>query len=92
VRQEQQCRSRASEFGDDADSRDDYLENLEKRNDSIAALITVRARSTIGIQSKASALRLDRMIEDFEQHQQIAVSLADDLVCLGPNEITELAA
>jgi hypothetical protein len=41
----------------------------------------------VGIQSKASALRLECMIEDFDMHQQIAVSLADDLARLGPKAI-----
>jgi hypothetical protein len=43
-------------------------------------LVTVRASSAAGITAKAEALRLRRMIEDYSQHQQIAVSLADDLV------------
>ena len=69
-------------FGDDADSREDYAELEEKRNECIATLIEVPAASMAGILAKASALRLKVMIEDYDQHQQIAVSLADDLVCL----------
>jgi hypothetical protein len=67
-------------FGDDADSRDDYIALREKLNDHIGTLVTVRASSAAGITAKAEALRLRRMIEDYSQHQQIAVSLADDLV------------
>jgi hypothetical protein len=78
-------------FGDDADSRDDYRDLSEKRNDCIATLIEVPASSMVGIQAKAAALRLDRMFEDFEQHQQIAVSLADDLAGLGPTAMSLLA-
>jgi hypothetical protein len=51
-----------------------------RRNENIATLITVPATSGLGFQAKASALRLDMMVADQDQHQQIAVSLADDLV------------
>jgi hypothetical protein len=51
-----------------------------RRNENIATLVSVPATSAPGIQAKASALRLRTMIEDWDQHQQIAVSLADDLV------------
>jgi hypothetical protein len=51
-----------------------------RRNENIATLITVSATSAAGIQAKASALRLPSMIEDWDQHQQVAVSLADDIV------------
>ena len=78
-------------YGDDADSRDDYRDLSEKRNGCIATLVEVQASSMVGIQAKASALRLDLMFEDFEQHQQIAVSLADDLASLGPTAISLLA-
>jgi hypothetical protein len=54
----------------EAISRDDYRALEEKRDDCVATLVTVRARSLIGIQSKASAFRLDRMIEDYDQHQR----------------------
>jgi hypothetical protein len=37
----------------------------------------------IGIKAKASALQLDELFIDFESHQEIAVSLADDLIALG---------
>ena len=69
-------------FGDDADSREDYADLEEKRDECIATLIDVSASSMAGIQAKAAALRLKAMIEDYDRHQQIAVSLADDLVCL----------
>jgi hypothetical protein len=73
-----------STFGDDAAERDDYTKLEERRNDCIAVLVTVPAMSMAGVQAKASALRLKVMIEDHGQHQQIAVSLADDLIALGP--------
>jgi hypothetical protein len=37
----------------------------------------------IGIKAKASALQLDELFTDFESHQQIALSLAEDLTALG---------
>jgi hypothetical protein len=72
--------------GDDADSRDDYQECQEMRDGAIATLIDVRALSTAGIMAKASALQLDVLFEDYEMHQQIALSLADDLIALGSVE------
>lgn len=66
-------------FGDDADSRADYRSLQRQRNDAIATLIVVPALSPAGIGAKAAALRQSRLIEDYEQHQQVAVSLADDI-------------
>jgi hypothetical protein len=42
-----------------------------------------------GIEAKAVCVRLRTLIEDYDQHQQVAVSLADDLVQLGPQSITQ---
>lgn len=72
------------EYGDEADSREDYAATNDKRNDSIYALSTVAASSMVGIQAKAAALRLRRTFEDFVSHQDIAVSLAEDLASLNP--------
>ena len=36
-----------------------------------------------GIKAKASALQLDELFADYEAHQQIALSLAEDLTALG---------
>jgi hypothetical protein len=74
-------------FGDDADSREDYLALEDRRNEHIATLVTVRAKSMTGIEAKAVCVRLRELIEDYTQHQQVAVSLADDLVQLGPQSI-----
>jgi hypothetical protein len=76
-------------FGDDADSREDYLALEDRRNEHIATLITVPAKSMTGIQAKAVCVRLRALIEDYSQHQQVAVSLADDLVQLGPQAIIQ---
>jgi hypothetical protein len=67
-------------FGDDADSREDYSSLEDRRNENIATLVTVPAKSIAGIQAKAVCVRLRTLIEDYDQHQQVAVSLADDLV------------
>jgi hypothetical protein len=77
-------------YGDDADSREDYLALVDKRQNSIETLVTVPASSIVGIQAKASALRLRELFEDFESHQEIAVSLADDLACFGPKSIVQV--
>src|SRR3981189_2583080 len=66
-------------YGDDTDSRSDYRELELKRNDHIATRVIVPALSAAGVQAKATVLRLNRLIEDNEQHQQVAVSLADDI-------------
>jgi hypothetical protein len=76
-------------YGDDADCREDYLDLDARRGTCIATLITVSAKSVTGIQAKAVVLRSRRMIEDYRQHQQIAVSLADDLVEFGPEAIAQ---
>lgn len=65
--------------GDDAAGRDDYEDLEDRRNEHIATLITVQAASSLGVQAKAKALRSDRFIEDWGQHQQAAVSLANDI-------------
>jgi hypothetical protein len=70
---------KARAIEDDADTLPDYRALLTNRNTCIATLIKTRSVSSVGTQAKASALQLPRMIEDYAQHQQIAVSLADDL-------------
>ena len=70
-------------YGDDADSRGDYHELEARRDDTIGTLISVPASSMAGIKAKASALQLDELFTDFESHQQIALSLAEDLTALG---------
>jgi hypothetical protein len=61
--------------------RDAYSSPLGvRRNENIATLITIQAKSAAGIHAKAASLQLRAMIADQDQHQQIAVSLADDLV------------
>ena len=68
--------------GDDADSRDDYQEHEDMRDAAIATLIDVRASSTAGMMAKASALQIKVLFEDYEMHQLIGLSLADDLIAI----------
>jgi hypothetical protein len=86
---DQAIKNLCNKFGDDADSREDYLALEDRRNEHIATLITVQAKSMTGIQAKAVCVRLRALIEDWDQHQQVAVSLADDLVQLGPQAIIQ---
>jgi hypothetical protein len=46
-----------------------------------------KASSLAGLRAKAVAIRVDNLIVDSDQHQHVAVSLADDLVRLGPKAV-----
>jgi hypothetical protein len=70
-------------YGDDADSRDDFLELEARRYDAIDTLSSVRASSMVGIKAKAAALQIGELFDDYERHQEIALSLAEDLTALG---------
>jgi predicted metalloprotease len=69
-----------SKYGDDADSREDYLAIEQQRDENIEILSSVRAESWAGIWAKAAALRSKRTIEDYESALAIAASLADDIM------------
>lgn len=73
----------------DADEKPEYAALEDSRDEHIATLITVPATSSAGIRAKATAIRSTRTIEDYDQHQQIAVSLADDLVDGGVGPIVD---
>ncbi|WP_321177281.1 hypothetical protein [Bradyrhizobium sp. USDA 3256] len=66
--------------GDEADSREDYRELEEARDDCLSTLINTEASSMVGVLAKATALQQQALIEDYEGHQSIAISLAEDLV------------
>src|SRR5450759_4733104 len=68
-----------TKYGDDADSREDYLAIEQQRDENIEILSTVPAKSWDGIWAKAAALRSRRTIED-ERALAIAASLADDIM------------
>src|SRR5665647_3133106 len=69
-----------SKYGDDADSREDYLAIEQQRDEYIEILSTVRAESCHGIWAKAAALRSKTTMEDYESALAIAASLADDIM------------
>ena len=69
-------------YGDDADSREDYLALADRRLENIATLINTPAHSMAGIRAKTAAVRLRSIVENHQRHRRIAVSLADDLVRL----------
>jgi hypothetical protein len=69
-------------YGDDADSHD-FLELEARRYDAIDTLSSVRASSMVGIKAKAAALQIGELFDDYERHQEIALSLAEDLTALG---------
>jgi hypothetical protein len=53
---------------DEADGRDDYRALEDRRNENIATLVTIQAKSAAGIQAKAASLQLRAMIADQDQH------------------------
>jgi hypothetical protein len=79
-------------FGDDADSRADYHARERERDDYIATLVVVPALGADGVQAKAAALRLRTLIEDHSRHQEVAVSLADDIAERGAPALRPVAA
>jgi hypothetical protein len=64
------------QFGDDADSRDDYHELEDMRARAIEVLADREPRSWDGICAKACALRHRSVIENHEETASIAASLA----------------
>ena len=68
-------------FGDDADSRDDYLAMCDRRFRTLEVLAAVPAKSTADIAAKAEVL-LERSVQEAYDHAvKIGASLAHD-VCL----------
>lgn len=70
-------------YGDDADSRGDFLELEARLDHATDTLISVPASSMAGIKAKAAALHLNELFTNDEAHKEIAVSLANDLIALG---------
>jgi hypothetical protein len=70
-------------YGDDMDECDDFLAIEDRRDDVIATLITVPSKSMTGVQAKAVCVQLKTLIED-DRHREVAVSLANDILQLGP--------
>jgi hypothetical protein len=68
-----------NKFGDDAESRDDFLQAEDSRYEAIDTLANVAAMSWDGIEAKVDALHSERLLEDHENALAIASSLAEDL-------------
>jgi hypothetical protein len=62
-------------YGDDADSREDYLTLADRRLENITTLIGTPARSMVGVRRGKTAQHNRRLL----RHRQLADSLADDL-------------
>lgn len=71
----------------EVDERADCRALFEQQNEHIATLITVSATSARGIGAKASVVRWAPLIGRYDAHQQIAVSLADDIARLGSDAV-----
>ncbi|WGS02212.1 hypothetical protein MTX26_15905 [Bradyrhizobium sp. ISRA443] len=82
------------DLGEEAEETDEYAALLDRCNANIASLIERPATSKEGYRAKASALQLQDLIGDYRQHQQVAVSLADDLtgMCSVPQLDREVPA
>lgn len=89
---DQAIRDLHDKFGDDADSRADYHAREHERDGHIATLVAVPALGAPGVQAKAAVLRLRTLIEDYDRHQDVAVSLADDIAERGSPALRAVAA
>ena len=89
---DQAIRDLHDKFGDDADSRPDYHARERERDDYVATLVTVPALGADGVRAKAAVLRLRTLIEDYDRHQEVAVSLADDIAERGSPALRPVAA
>lgn len=78
---------RRSGAEDEVDERADCLALFEQQNQHIATLITVSATSERGVGAKACVLRWAPLIGRYDDHQQVAVSLADDIARLGSDAV-----
>ncbi|TWI73783.1 hypothetical protein IQ16_01927 [Bradyrhizobium huanghuaihaiense] len=65
--------------GDDADSRPDYMATEAQRYGYLETLATVPAIGTAGLLAKARTLQVVSVTAEPHRHQDIALSLADDL-------------
>jgi hypothetical protein len=64
----------------EVDERADCRALFAAQKQHIATLISVPAISAVGIRAKASVVRAKFMVERYNQHQPIAISLADDVI------------
>jgi hypothetical protein len=69
-----------AKFGDDADSREDYLKASARRCELIELICEQHARSWDGIWAKATVLRLRSIVESYTATQRVAESLSNDIM------------
>ena len=76
------------EYGDDADSRQDYLKLADRRSELLQIFGTTPALSPGDIKAKALALSQRETLEDYRNTTMIAKSLAKDILTAGRKLIT----
>jgi hypothetical protein len=69
-------------YGDDADSRDDYIDLADRRLDLLEMLGSTPSMSRIGIEAKATALLMKEVAWDYDRSSEIAKSLALDILAI----------
>ena len=67
-------------YGDDADSRKDYLRLSDRRYELLHIFESTPARTQNDIEAKALALSLRETLEDYMRTGRIAESLAKDIL------------
>jgi hypothetical protein len=70
-------------YGDDADSRQDYLKLADRRIELLQIFGSTPALSQSDIEAKASALSLPDTLRDYMRTRRIAESLAKDILTAG---------
>jgi hypothetical protein len=69
-------------YGDDADSRDDYLEFADRRLDLLEMMGSTPSMSRADVEAKATALLMKEVAWDYHRFGEIAASLALDVLAL----------
>ena len=72
---------------EDAEEMPEYKMQEARRARSIKDLIDKPAQSKIGAAAKANALQWGRLIEDWDHHRQVAISLAADIKILPQEDL-----
>lgn len=70
-------------YGDDADSRDDYIDFADRRLDLLEMMGSTPSMSRVGIEAKAAALLMNDLACDYSRFGDVAESLALDILALG---------
>jgi len=69
-------------YGDDADSRDDYIDFADRRLDLLEMMGSTPSMSRVGIEAKAAALLMNELACDYSRFGDVAESLALDILAL----------